>query len=239
VQGRNRDKGRRQLKLGGIEIHRAQKDFIADGKFFPAGSFVVLMSQPYRPYAQSLLEKQEYPDMRQYPGGPPEPPYDNAGWTLPLQMGVACEQIDTPFETELVRVDEIACEQIDTPFETKLVKVDEIPDPEIQVPSEDAKYIVLDSKQNASYSVAFSLLKTTPFETELVRVDEIPDPEIQVPSEDAKYIVLDSKQNASYSVVFSLLKTSPNAYRSKEPVNGDGFHTCFGSFLIENTPQVR
>ncbi|MCD6517453.1 MAG: hypothetical protein J7L72_08575 [Candidatus Aminicenantes bacterium] len=161
------------LKLGGIEIHRAQKDFIADGKFFPAGSFVVLMSQPYRPYAQSLLEKQEYPDMRQYPGGPPEPPYDNAGWTLPLQMGVACEQIDTPFETELVRV------------------------------------------------------------------DEIPDPEIQVPSEDAKYIVLDSKQNASYSVVFSLLKTSPNAYRSKEPVNGDGFHTCFGSFLIENTPQVQ
>jgi hypothetical protein len=102
------------LKLGGIEIHQAQKDFIADGKFFPAGSFVVLMSQPYRPYAQTLLEKQEYPNMRQYPGGPPVPPYDNAGWTLPLQMGVDCEQIDTAFETELVRVNEI-------------------PDPEIQV----------------------------------------------------------------------------------------------------------
>lgn len=128
------------LNMGGVEIHKAKADFVADGRVYPAGSFVVLMTQPYRPYAQALLEKQEYPDMRQYPGGPPVPPYDNAGWTLPLQMGVACDQIDRPFQTELT-------------------KLEEIPSPEVSVPSETAPYIVLDSKMNASYAVAFAMMK--------------------------------------------------------------------------------
>jgi hypothetical protein len=34
------------------------------------------------------MEKQSYPDQYQYPGGPPMPPYDLAGWTLPMQMGI-------------------------------------------------------------------------------------------------------------------------------------------------------
>ena len=128
------------LKYGGTEIHQAQQDFVADGKNYPAGSYVVLMSQPYRPYAQALLEKQDYPDMRQYPGGPPTPPYDNAGWTLPLQMGVKCEQIDMPFKAELKKMDEIVF-------------------PEITAPEAAAPYLLLDSKENASYSVIFSLMQ--------------------------------------------------------------------------------
>jgi len=128
------------LMFGGTEIHQAQKDFIADEKNYPAGSFVVLMSQPYRPFAQALLEKQKYPDMRQYPGGPPEPPYDNAGWTLPLQMGVKCDQINTPFKSELTKLEKIVF-------------------PETTPPQEDAPYLLLDSKENVSYSVIFSLLK--------------------------------------------------------------------------------
>ena len=44
------------------------------------------------------MEKQTYPDQYQYPGGPPMPPYDLAGWTLPMQMGVdfvrATESLD-------------------------------------------------------------------------------------------------------------------------------------------------
>ncbi|HUU52182.1 MAG TPA: M14 family metallopeptidase [Candidatus Heimdallarchaeota archaeon] len=128
------------LRMGGVEVHQANADFTAGGKVYPAGSFVVLLSQPYRPYAQALLEKQKYPDIRQYPGGPPEPPYDNAGWTLPLQMGVRCEQIDYPFKADLAKLDEVSY-------------------PSISLPQATAPYIVLDSKKNASYSVIFALLK--------------------------------------------------------------------------------
>ncbi len=126
------------LKFGGVEIHQAQEDFIAGGKFYPQGSFVVMMSQPYRPYAQALLEKQKYPDMRQYPGGPPIPPYDNAGWTLPLQMGVTCDQIDSPFKAELIKLEEIS-----------------YPEP-ATIP--DASYVILDSRLNNSYAAVFPLL---------------------------------------------------------------------------------
>ncbi len=128
------------LMMGGVEIHQAKEDFVADGKFFPAGSFVVLMSQPYRPYAQALLEKQKYPNMRQYPGGPPVPPYDNAGWTLPMQMDVACDEIEHPFNANLVRINSVAY-------------------PEIPAPDASAPYYVVDSSLNASYSVAFALMK--------------------------------------------------------------------------------
>ena len=128
------------LQIGGVEIHQAKEQFIADGKVYPADSFIVYMSQPYRPYAQALLEKQTYPDMREYEGGPPIPPYDNAGWTLPLQMGVQCERIEKPFLTQSV-------------------KVDAIPVPQYAAPSGDPAYILLDSRVNASYSAVFALLK--------------------------------------------------------------------------------
>jgi len=128
------------LRFGGVEIHQAKEDFIADGKFYPAGSFVVLMSQPYRPYAQSLLEKQQYPDIRQYPGGPPVPPYDNAGWTLPLQMGVDCDRINHAFEVNLEKLDSIEY-------------------PQFVPPDDSAAYYLLDSRLNGSYSVVFALMK--------------------------------------------------------------------------------
>jgi hypothetical protein len=126
------------LQFGGVEVHRAKQDFIAEGRFYPAGSFIVFMAQPYKAYAWALLEKQKYPDLRQYPGGPPIPPYDNAGWTLPLQMGVRCDQVDRAFE--------VAVE-----------KLDKVEYPGSAVP--DSPYLLLDPRLNASYAVTFGLLK--------------------------------------------------------------------------------
>ena len=92
------------LDFQGVEVHKAAKAFVADGKDYPAGTFVILTAQPYRPNVMALLEKQQYPDRLQYPGGPAEAPYDVAGWTLPMQMGVECIRVEKQFEAELVLV---------------------------------------------------------------------------------------------------------------------------------------
>ncbi|MEN6559982.1 MAG: M14 family metallopeptidase [Acidobacteriota bacterium] len=127
------------LKTGGVEIHQARADFVAGGRFYTAGSFVVKTAQPYKTFAWALLDRQKYPDLRQYPGGPPIPPYDNAAWTLPLQMGVICDKIEEPFEA-------------------KLDKLDAVPYPKAPAQGRSG-YFLLDARVNASYAMAMALLK--------------------------------------------------------------------------------
>ena len=89
------------LKRGGVQIHQANAPFTADGVEYPADTYVVLMSQPFRAHAKDLLEVQRYPERRPSPESPPERPYDIAGWTLPLQMGVRSIAVVHPFEADL------------------------------------------------------------------------------------------------------------------------------------------
>ena len=77
----------RILQRGQVEIRRATAAFTANGKSFPAGSYLINTAQPYAAFAKTLLETQHYPDLHEYPGGPPKRPYDVVAHTLPLLYG--------------------------------------------------------------------------------------------------------------------------------------------------------
>src|SRR5580700_4236348 len=86
----------------GIVVSKATAAFTVNGKSFPAGSFVVKTVQAFRPHVIDLFEPQDHPNDFAYPGGPPIPPYDAAGWTLAYTMGVHFDRVldafDGPFE---------------------------------------------------------------------------------------------------------------------------------------------
>ncbi|MBX3276747.1 MAG: peptidase M14 [Acidobacteria bacterium] len=89
------------LKRGGVEIHQAMAEFTADGKRYPVGTRIVPGRQPYGAFAKTLLEVQRYPDLREYPGGPPKRPYDVTSHTLPLLMNVEAVAVREEFQVEM------------------------------------------------------------------------------------------------------------------------------------------
>ncbi|HEY7922450.1 MAG TPA: hypothetical protein VII62_04655, partial [Vicinamibacteria bacterium] len=89
------------LRTGEVEIERARAPFAANGTSHPAGTLVVRMQQPASGFAKALLERQRYPDLREYAGGPPKPPYDVTAHTLPLLLGVDALAVASPFDAAL------------------------------------------------------------------------------------------------------------------------------------------
>jgi hypothetical protein len=96
------------LQFGDVEIHKSTAAFSADGRQYPAGSFVIKTAQPYGGFANTMLSKQVYPDLRMFPGGPPEPPYDVTGHTLWMLTGVTVDTVAKPFEAPLELVKKVA-----------------------------------------------------------------------------------------------------------------------------------
>ena len=87
------------LMAQGVEVHQMTRELYvkhekdaADYHEFPLGSFLIFVNQPQKNNVLSLFEKQVYPQ-RLTATGEAEVPYDVAGWTLPLQMGVEYEPI--------------------------------------------------------------------------------------------------------------------------------------------------
>ena len=129
----------RVLRRGGVEVHRSAVPLSAGDSVLPAGSYVVLMSQPYRSHAKDLLEAQIYPDRRLYPDGPPLPPYDLTGWSLPLQMGVEVAVVEEPFALDGLAV------------------VDSIPPPPAEAGGRGA-VVALDPRLNATHRALHEVL---------------------------------------------------------------------------------
>ncbi len=78
----------------GIEVYKMNRDLktsvSGSGERhveFPLGSYMIFTDQPQRDNVVALFDKQVYPH-RLNANGEAEVPYDVAGWTLPLQMGV-------------------------------------------------------------------------------------------------------------------------------------------------------
>jgi hypothetical protein len=81
------------LLKGGVEVQKATKDFEVAGKKYPAGSYVVMGAQAFRPAVLDAFEPQDHPMDLEYPGGPPKRPYDITGWTLAAQMAVKFDRV--------------------------------------------------------------------------------------------------------------------------------------------------
>ena len=79
------------LLKAGVTVRRATAPFAAGGKTYGIGSFVVRADQAFRPHVLDMFEPQWYPDNSD--AGSASPPYDLAGWTLALLMGVAFDRV--------------------------------------------------------------------------------------------------------------------------------------------------
>jgi hypothetical protein len=90
----------RRLAFGGVRVWQLTGPIRSGEATYPAGTWVIPTDQEFAAVAREVLDMQTYPDLRQYPGGPPERPYDAAGWTLPLQMGVAMEVARAPLSDQ-------------------------------------------------------------------------------------------------------------------------------------------
>ena len=89
----------------GVRVHRAEAPFAVGRTRYPADSYVILSSQPYRPFLLTMLRPQRYPEVLPYVGGPILPPYDITSWSLPISMGVEMLEADVPIEARLSRIE--------------------------------------------------------------------------------------------------------------------------------------
>jgi hypothetical protein len=129
------------LKVG-IEVDKADATFEVNGKSYPAGSYIIKTDQAFRPHVLDMFEPQHHPNDFKYAGGPPTPPYDIAGWTLAMQMGIK-------FDREL--------EAFSGPFK-QVTEMQSPPAGIVSGPESAAGYLI-SHQQNNSFILVNRLLK--------------------------------------------------------------------------------
>ncbi|GIU79257.1 MAG: peptidase M14 [Bryobacteraceae bacterium] len=87
----------------GIEVRRANAEFEAGGRKYPAGSYLISAAQPRKrlirvlldrnvPMEEAFVKEQE----RRRKKGLPDEIYDVTGWSLPLMYNVECDGLESP-----------------------------------------------------------------------------------------------------------------------------------------------
>ncbi|MGE3490479.1 MAG: M14 family zinc carboxypeptidase [Vicinamibacterales bacterium] len=94
------------LMASGVEVHQARAQFIADGRVYGPGSFVVTMAQPKQGLVRWMLGRTFYPDntyTRDLEGNPIRP-YDMSTDTFGEFMGVRSDPIGEKITADLVKL---------------------------------------------------------------------------------------------------------------------------------------
>jgi hypothetical protein len=145
----------RRLAFNGIRISALSQEAAIEAATYPRDTWVIPMDQEFAELVRQLFDRQSYPDLRESPGGPPEQPYDAAGWTLPYQMDVRVIEVRTPLPPEvrsaLAPVVGKPADRgaADAPFETDSVAAGVIPLPGRITGAGDR--LALDPAQNNSF----------------------------------------------------------------------------------------
>ncbi len=87
------------LIQAGVDVHQAQEPLVAGDAVYPAGTSLVLMSQPFGAYVRMLLDPQRASADRA-----PDRPASVEGrmGSLPMRMNVRVDRIDKPFEVSIL-----------------------------------------------------------------------------------------------------------------------------------------
>jgi len=91
----------RRLAFNGVKVGQLSKAMVVEGVAYDKGTWVIPMDQEFAELARQLFDRQTYPDLREYPEGPPEQPYDAAGWTMPLQFDAKVVPLALPITNEV------------------------------------------------------------------------------------------------------------------------------------------
>ena len=123
------------MRMQGIEVHRANKEFSVKDQKYPAGSYIIRMDQPYSRMADMLLDTQYY--------NVSDPaPYDDTGWTIGAMRNV-----------KTVRVTDKSVLDVDAPLLTSDAKVTG----QLTGPASATAYVINHNTDNTLATLRFRL----------------------------------------------------------------------------------
>lgn len=87
----------------GVRVYKLKRPVTLDTRLYPEDTWIIPLDQPYRTFILAMLKPQSYPEIRYDAGTEIISPYDVAASTIPIMMGVQCEEIKTPVHPEVLK----------------------------------------------------------------------------------------------------------------------------------------